>query len=73
MKTPEYKKNAQRKHPGALEIEAPELDTDESVESDSEKTAVDLFVEQQWRDVAGSEVAKLHPLSLNRDAEQVKN
>lgn len=39
--------------------------------SDNSKTREEWLVEQQWRDVARLKIEKEHPLSINRDENEV--
>ncbi len=64
---PSFDKNANRPRQ-ALEITPPEFDSND----DKSKSAEELFVEQQWRDVAAEDGAgEQHPLSINRDSDLV--
>ena len=64
---PTYTKNDPRPTQ-PLTVTAPTYDANE----EASKTAQEVFVEQQWRDVAEpGGAAELHPLSINRDASQV--
>lgn len=51
----------------AITVSAPALDRNE----DHEKSAEQLAVEQQWRDVEALGLDKQHPLSINRDSDLV--
>jgi hypothetical protein len=63
---PSFEKNADRPRQ-AIGITAPSYDDN----ADHSKTADAAFLEQQWRDVETSGVAAQHPLSINRDADEV--
>jgi len=63
---PTFEENANRPRQ-AIEIDPPEFDAN----ADGEKTAQEVFIEQQWRDVAANGLASTHPLSINRDSDLI--
>jgi hypothetical protein len=66
MDFPTWEKNA-TKPTQAVTVDGPEFDDN----ADGSKTAQEVFIEQQWRDVESSKLGERHPLSINRDASQV--
>lgn len=68
MHFPSYQKNAQiETH--AVSINPPSYDSTDA------RSAAEKFVDQQWRDAAGSwlDLGGRHPLSINRDSEFISS
>ena len=62
---PAYQKNSQ------VATQPATVDGPAFVAPDGTKTAQELFIEQQWRDVEKSNLGARHPLALNRDSAYV--
>lgn len=65
MDFPTFEKNA-TKPTQALTVDSPAFDG-----ANASKSVEQKRVEQQWRDVVANDLHRQHPLSLNRDADQV--
>lgn len=64
MDFPTFEKNATAPTQ-AVTIDPPAFDAEDA------RTAEERWLDQQWRDAAASGVAKIHPLSINRDSDHV--